>query len=84
MQEKGILIRNIKALMTDPDKPTLYGHDVLIENGKISKVGKGLAAPQDFRVIDGSDLAVVPGFVNTHHHFYQIQQNKFLHQMLLS
>ncbi len=71
MQEKGILIRNIKALMTDPDKPTLYGHDVLIENGKISKVGKGLAAPQDFRVIDGSDLAVVPGFVNTHHHFYQ-------------
>lgn len=71
MNEKGILIRDILALMTDPDKPTLHGQDILIENGKISKVGNNLAAPEGYRVIDGSSLAVVPGFVNTHHHFYQ-------------
>jgi len=71
MKEKGILIKNIMALMTDPDKETLYGVDMLIENGKVSKVGNKLSAPADYRVIDGSSLTVVPGSVNTHHHFYQ-------------
>lgn len=71
MNEKGILIRSIYALMTDPAKDTLYGVDMLIENGKVAKVGNNLACPEGYRVIDGSKLAVVPGFVNTHHHFYQ-------------
>ena len=38
MKEKGILIKNILALMTDPDKETLYGADLLIENGKVSNL----------------------------------------------
>ena len=71
MNEKGILLKNIYALMTDPSKDTLYGVDMLIKNGKVVKVGNGLQAEEGFRVIDGSNLAVVPGFVNTHHHFYQ-------------
>ena len=71
MKEKGILIKNIMALMTDPDKETLYGVDMLIENGKVSKVGNKLSAPAGYRVIDGSTFTVVPGSVNTHHHFYQ-------------
>ena len=71
MNEKGILLKGIYALMTNPEKDTLYGVDMLIEDGKVKSIGKGLSAPQDYRVIDGSKLAVVPGFVNTHHHFYQ-------------
>ena len=71
MNEKGILLKNIYALMTDPSKDTLYGVDMLIKNGKVVKVGNGIQAEEGFRVIDGSNLAVVPGFVNTHHHFYQ-------------
>jgi cytosine/adenosine deaminase-related metal-dependent hydrolase len=71
MNEKGILLKNIYALMTDPAKETIYGADLLIEGNKVKKVGKGLKAPEGARVIDGSKLAVVPGFVNTHHHFYQ-------------
>ena len=71
MNEKGILLKNIYALMTDPAKETIYGADLLIEGNKVKKVGKGLKAPEGARVIDASNLAVVPGFVNTHHHFYQ-------------
>ena len=71
MNEKAILLKNIYALMTDPAKETIYGADLLIEGNKVKKVGKGLKAPEGARVIDGSNLAVVPGFVNTHHHFYQ-------------
>lgn len=71
MLEKGILLKNIMALMTDPDKETLYGVDMLIEEGKVSKIGKNLQADKNYRVIDASNLAVVPGSVNTHHHFYQ-------------
>ena len=71
MNEKGILLKNIYALMTDPAKDTIYGADLLIEGNKVKKVGKGLTAPEGARIIDGSKLAVVPGFVNTHHHFYQ-------------
>ena len=71
MNEKGILLKNIYALMTDPEKPTVYGADMLIDGNRVKKVGKNLQAPENARVIDASRLAVVPGFVNTHHHFYQ-------------
>ena len=71
MNEKGILLKNIYALMTDPAKPTVYGADMLIDGNRVKKVGKNLQAPENARIIDASRLAVVPGFVNTHHHFYQ-------------
>ena len=71
MKEKGIFFKNIYALMTEPTKDTVYGADMIIDNGQVRKIGKALACPEGYRVIDGSNLAVVPGFVNTHHHFYQ-------------
>ena len=73
MNEKGILLKNIYALMTDPAKPTQSGVDLLIEGNKVSKIGPNLQTPpdKDYRMIDASNLAIVPGFVNTHHHFYQ-------------
>lgn len=73
MNEKGILLKNIYALMTDPAKPTQTGVDLLIEGNKVSKIGPNLQIPsdKDYRMIDASNLAIVPGFVNTHHHFYQ-------------
>ena len=73
MNEKGILLKNIYALMTDPAKPTQTGVDLLIEGNKVSKIGPNLQTPpdKDYRMIDASNLAIVPGFVNTHHHFYQ-------------
>ncbi|MCQ2397819.1 MAG: 8-oxoguanine deaminase [Sphaerochaetaceae bacterium] len=71
MKEKGILLKNIKALMKSSDSDVLYDVDLLTEGQVVKKIGKNLAVPDGTRVIDASKLAVVPGFVNTHHHFYQ-------------
>lgn len=70
MKERSILLKNIFCLMTDPAKDTLTGVDLYVEGNIVKKVGPGLAVSAD-RVIDCSTCAVVPGFVNTHHHFYQ-------------
>lgn len=73
MHEHAILLKNIFCLMTDPAKPTLSGADMLITGAVVSKIAPegNLEAPAGARVIDCSSHTVVPGFVNTHHHFYQ-------------
>lgn len=65
-------IANIHTLVTvDDDYRILHDVDVLIEGDKIHAIGKNLPTPPDARVLDGRWCAVYPGFVNTHHHFYQ-------------
>ncbi|OHD19954.1 MAG: 8-oxoguanine deaminase [Spirochaetes bacterium GWB1_59_5] len=53
----------------------LSGVDVLIEGKRIAKIGKGLSVPQGVgetcTVVDARKHVVMPGLVNTHHHFYQ-------------
>lgn len=71
MKEKGIFLSDVYALMTDTSKPVLSGYDVVIQNGVVKKIGKELEVPEGFRFIDASRLVVIPGLVNTHHHFYQ-------------
>jgi cytosine/adenosine deaminase-related metal-dependent hydrolase len=53
------------------DADGIRGADVLIQDGSIARIGRGLARPKDARQIDCSHHVVVPGFVNTHHHFFQ-------------
>src|SRR5215813_7523160 len=46
--------------------------DVLIEDGKISAVRPNIAVTGDAAaVVDASNRIVLPGFIDTHHHFYQ-------------
>ncbi|MEZ4777562.1 MAG: amidohydrolase family protein [Bacteroidia bacterium] len=47
---------------------TLENTDVLIVDGKISKIGKGLKAPKDVREIDATGLHVMPGIIDAHSH----------------
>ena len=42
--------------------------DILIENGKISDISKGIIS-EDAQVIDADGLTVSPGFVDVHSHF---------------
>jgi imidazolonepropionase-like amidohydrolase len=46
----------------------LDGADVLIANGRIQAIGKGLAAPADARVIDAKGKWVTPGLIDIHSH----------------
>jgi len=69
----SILLKNCFCLMTSVDAPPRRGWDLLIEDNRVSKIAEAI----DFtpgagdRAIDCSTHVVVPGFVNTHHHFYQ-------------
>ena len=65
-------IANIHTLVTmDDEFNVLHDVDVLVRDGRIEAVGRGLAAPEGARVLDGRWCVAYPGFVNTHHHFYQ-------------
>lgn len=70
-----ILLKNICALYTGDGEES--GVEVLIEGNRIKSIGRNLepvAAGDDLETIDCSSLVVMPGFVNTHHHFYQTLQ----------
>jgi len=45
--------------------------DVLIDGNRITRIASGIPAPAGATVIDASRHVVLPGLVNTHHHFYQ-------------
>jgi 8-oxoguanine deaminase len=45
--------------------------DILVDGNRIEKIAPTIEAPEDATVIDASRHVVLPGLVNTHHHFYQ-------------
>lgn len=49
-------------------KGTLPGTDVLIRNGKISRIDKNINPPEGTRIIDASGKFVMPGIVDAHAH----------------
>ena len=66
-QEKGsVLIKNGTVLTVT--NGTLNDTDVLIRNGKISRIGKGLNAPNGAKTIDASGMYVIPGIIDAHSH----------------
>ncbi len=66
--EAGLLIRGANILTCD-DADTRYSEgDILVEDGRITAVGRSLPAPAGVRVIDGRDRLAIPGLVNAHMH----------------
>ena len=68
-----LLIKNISTLVTNDDQLGDFKDGAIyIEDNEIKQVGYTKDLPQSAdQVIDASDHLVCPGFVNTHHHFYQ-------------
>ena len=68
-----LLIRNARLLVTmDAARREIAGGAVFARNGVIESVGATAQLPHDAdEVIDATDQIVIPGLVNTHHHFYQ-------------
>src|SRR5689334_1447182 len=62
----AVLIKN-GTVMT-AIRGTLENTDILIENGKIARIGKGLNAPAGAKVIDATGKYVTPGIVDCHSH----------------
>src|SRR5262249_30023785 len=61
-----ILIRN--ATVMTVTKGPLDNTDVLLENGKIARIGKGISAPAGAVTIDGTGKFVTPGIIDVHSH----------------
>ena len=70
-----ILLKNCYYIASFDEDKSYYNADILIEGNRMIKIGKGLNvysnAESELRTIDCSSLVVIPGLVNTHHHFYQ-------------
>ena len=71
MPPQSIKIENARYVITvDAERRILEGGSILIEDGRISRVGKtaSLGGVRADRVIDGRQLVVTPGFLNGHMH----------------
>jgi len=68
---KTLLIKNAFAIATFDEKNTrLSNADIFVEGAQIKEIGTNLAHQAE-NVIDASGMVVIPGLINTHHHFYQ-------------
>lgn len=65
--ERGnLLIKNGTVLTVT--KGTFENTDVLVKDGKISQIGKNIAAPAGVKVIDATGQFVMPGIIDAHSH----------------
>ncbi len=69
------LIRNATVLTVT--NGTLKNTDILIQNGKIARIGKDLKAPEGAKVIDATGKFVMPGIVDCHSHTMIDAVNEF-------
>jgi 8-oxoguanine deaminase len=68
-----LLVTHARNLVTmDNDDMWWFDAGLYVEDGVIRQVGPSAALPQTADVvIDAQHLLILPGLVNTHHHFYQ-------------
>ena len=79
-----LLIKQAAAIITgNKDNRVLYDTDILIDGPQIKKIGRNLL--KDMRlgsceILDGRNMYIYPGLVNTHHHFFQafVRNNAWL------
>lgn len=70
-----ILIRNATVLTAAQGK--LENTDVLVQNGKIARVGKNLAAGKNAQIIDATGKFLAPGIIDCHSHTMLDDVNEF-------
>lgn len=66
-QAKGDLLIKNATVMT-ATKGTLDATDILVQGGKIARIGKGLTAAAGVRTIDATGKFVTPGIIDAHSH----------------
>jgi cytosine/adenosine deaminase-related metal-dependent hydrolase len=68
-----LLIKNAEIVIThDHEHGDIPHGGLFVRDQIIDQIGKTEALPKEAdQVIDARGLAIVPGLVNTHHHFYQ-------------
>jgi 8-oxoguanine deaminase len=68
-----LLIQNIDVISTMDEKGSEFQNcDILINGSVIEQIMPGIPVTDGTKVIDGRGKIAFPGFVNVHHHMYQI------------
>ncbi len=62
----NLLIKGGRVI--DPSQNMDDKFDVLVENGLVKEIGKGLAAPAGAEILDAAGMYVVPGLIDMHVH----------------
>ena len=70
MSSQRLFIRNGFVVSMDPDVGEIPNGDVLVEDGVIVEIGRGLEVG-DAEEVDATGMIVMPGFVDTHRHTWQ-------------
>ncbi|HRO72899.1 MAG TPA: amidohydrolase, partial [Saprospiraceae bacterium] len=63
---QNILIKNGHVLTIT--KGNLEKTDVLISDGKIARIASNISAPPGTKVVDATDMYVMPGIIDAHSH----------------
>ena len=68
-----LLVKNAHTLVTmDDTRQEISGGGLFIRDGFIEQVGPTASLPESAdEIVDLSGYVILPGLVNTHHHFYQ-------------
>ncbi len=66
-QSVPVVIRNARVF-TGTSETLLDGHDVLVADGRIAKIAKGIDADAGWQVIDAEGRVMSPGFIDAHAH----------------
>lgn len=70
-QQKPVLIVD-GILINGLGKQALKDWDMLIQDGKISKIAKHIKAPKGARIIDARGKTILPGLIDMHAHLYAL------------
>jgi imidazolonepropionase-like amidohydrolase len=68
-QQSTLAITNVSVIPMTSDT-IIRGATVVIRDGKIVSVGRGITAPRGARVIDGAGKYVIPGLADMHTHLF--------------
>ena len=67
-----LLIKNASVIATmDDDRNEIINKSIYCEDGKIVEIGDIENCFNTDIIIDATDMVVIPGLVNTHHHLFQ-------------
>jgi len=64
------LIKNATVISVDPAIGEIHGGDILVDGKKILEVGRNISA-DSAKVLDASNMIVIPGLVNAHIHTWE-------------
>jgi len=68
-----MLVKNADLIITmDEGRSRIQSGSIFVRDNVIEKIGRADELPSDADVvIDATGMAILPGLINTHHHFYQ-------------